>query len=188
MTFRLVILLNTVQPSDRTYKPSMLIEVGLDQIQLVLDADTLCRAFRFLADKTDDRMLGDLDARWLSGDWRDCVLREMWTQSSFVMDYGMFLQPIPESWLDDSYLISSERINVTARTTQLELRVPAAVHQDVRSSDIIVTVKQMTTILSSALPRSFLGGKISGPSDDMTSPKDVSFPNDPGDISYQLIT
>jgi hypothetical protein len=72
----------------------------------------------------------------------------------------------------------------------VEIKIPSAVHDNLRACDIAMKWKETTCVISSALPRTFLSGKI-GNSITGDACKDsekgvIDFPNDPSDICFQL--
>ena len=159
-------------------------EMGVDEVDLVLDSNVCCRASRFVLNENGE----GLDARWHSGDWTDELTVDMLQRPSKTLDLDDYLQETKEIFLDDNFMISSDLFNVTARLTNVELRVPAAVEENVRSCDILVELKETTFVVSSALPRTFLSGKIGSSvnGDDLEKKGIIDFPNDQSDIAYSL--
>jgi hypothetical protein len=160
-------------------------EVGIDQFEILLDSDAWCRALRFVMNEDG----GGFDLRWHSGDWGKLLTTEILVDPTCPLDLDVCVQPTKEILLDENYMISSDLFNVTAKITNVEMRVPAAVQKDVRSCDIVVQLKETMVVVSSALPRTFLSGKIGASIRGDESQNDVliDFPNDPSDICYSLV-
>lgn len=159
-------------------------EIGIDQFDVLLDAEAWCRALRFLMNEDG----GGFDPRWHSGDWTELLTTDMLVAPSQPLNLEDHIQPTKEIFLDENYMISSDLLNVTARITNVEVRIPAAVHQDVRSCDLIINLSETMIVVSSALPRTFLSGKIGTSIRGDESKRDVriEFPNDASDICYTL--
>lgn len=105
------------------------------------------------------------------------------------LDLKEHLQHKKQLFLDENEMVSSDLLNVTARVSNVSLRVPSAVEKDVRSCDILVDVGEVMLVVSSALPRTFLTGKIGlsvfGDESSRDGPS-IVFPNDPSDVCYEL--
>eukprot|EP00957_Ditylum_brightwellii_P187796 14299235-Ditylum_brightwellii.AAC.1 len=135
-------------------------------------------------EKVENMVGGGIDARWSSGDWSDCITTEMLVTPCEILKLDHHIQPIPEFVLDENSMLSSDLFNVTARIVEFDIRVPAPVHKDVRSSDVVVSLEDMMFIVSAALPRSFLTGRICGLSNRNMTMEDIEFPHDASDICY----
>lgn len=98
------------------------------------------------------------------------------------------VQPVKQLFLDENEFPSSDLFNVTSRVKNIGLRIPAAILDDVRSCDITMELKETMLTISSALPRTFLSGKIGNSvyGEDATVPGLIDFPNDPSDVAYVL--
>lgn len=171
-------------PDSNEEELHVLHEVGTDRFEIVLDSQSWCRAIRFALNEND----GGFDPRWHSGDWSDRLTPKMLISSSHLLNLDECVQPSPQIFLDENELPSSDLFNVTARLTHVDLRIPAALTDDVRSCDIILKMDEAMLIISSALPRNFLSGKI-GSSVNGENVKQkglIEFPNDPSDLVYAL--
>jgi hypothetical protein len=161
-------------------------DVGLDHFNVVMDCDSWCRVIRFALNEGG---VG-FDPRWYSGDWAELLTRDMMVHPNSPLELEQHIQPRRQLFLDENEFISSDLFNVNARVTNCEVRVPAAIQQNVRSCDIVVTVDETLLTVSSGLPRTFLSGKIGSSisGDDISSDKAgvIDFPNDPSDIAYEL--
>lgn len=171
---------------DSSLPPMSLLEIGTNEFDIVLDADAWCRSFSFLLNEQG----GGFDPRWTTGDWTEVLSPDMLKDPSAPLQLDEHLQIAKQVFLDDNFMLSSDRFNITARFSNFELRVPAAVKENIRSCDILIQLQETTIVMSSALPRTFLNGKIgnsiSGDGND--SEVAVDFPNDPSDVAYSLIS
>lgn len=156
-------------------------EMGIDRFDIVLDSDSWCRAVRFALNEEG----GGFDPRWHSGDWSEYLTVEMLQHPHIPLDLENHLQVTKQLLLDENFMISSDLFNVTARVTNTEVRIPAAVHENARSCDIIIKCDETMLVVSSALPRTFLSGKI-GNAINGDEKGLIDFPNDPSDIAYTL--
>ena len=90
---------------------SFLNEVGMDRIDVILDAEAYCRALSFLMNGEEG-----IDKRLFSGDWREWTSPDMFVSpvpSGVIPSLEPYLQPMPELFLDENHLISSELFNLT---------------------------------------------------------------------------
>lgn len=135
---------------------TVLHEIGVDEIDIVLDTDVIFRVVSFF--------LGDcgngFDPRWHTGDWTDILTPEMLRRSSETLQLDNYIQEQKQVFLDENYMISSDLFNVTARFSNVELRIPASIEDSLRACDIVLKWKETTFVVSSALPRTILTGKI----------------------------
>lgn len=159
-------------------------EIGVDKFDIVLDMHAWCRAVRFALNEDG----GGFDSRWHTGDWTKSLKPDMLTSPKAPLNLDDCLQPTKQLFLDENELISSDLFNVTAKVTNVDVRVPAPIHEDARSCDIVIRMDETMLIVSSALPRTFLSGKIGSSiyGDDAKSKGIIDFPNDPSDIAYVL--
>lgn len=159
-------------------------EIGMDQFDVLVDTDAWCRALRFAMNEGGN----GFDHRWHSGDWADELTTNMLVDPSSPLNLEDHLQPKKELFLDENLMISSDLMNITARIMNVEVRVPAAIQKDVRSCDIILKVSETMLVVSSALPRTFLTGKIGASihGEGAVSGGKIDFPNDPSDLCYSL--
>jgi len=159
-------------------------EVGIDHFDIVLDTCALCRALRFALNEDG----GGFDARSHTGDWSRALSRDMLVDPSTPLNLEDCLQPTKQLFLDENEFISSDLFNVTARMTDVTIRVPAAIKEDVRSCDIVVRMDETMLVVSSALPRTFLSGKIGSSiyGEEAKKKGIIDFPNDPSDVAYVL--
>jgi hypothetical protein len=160
-------------------------EIGIDQFDVLMDSDAWFRVFCFMMNEEGN----GFDARWHSGDWSDELTTDMLVNPTQPLNLSDHLQQTKELFLDENAMVSSDLMNVTARIINMEVRVPAAIREDVRSCDIIVAVSEIMLVVSSALPRTFLTGKIGASIHCDGSIKQnvpIDFPNDPSDLCYSL--
>jgi hypothetical protein len=159
-------------------------EMGIDRFDIILDSDSCCRAVRFALNEEG----GGFDSRWHSGDWSEYLTVEMLQHPNIPLDLEKHLQVTKQILLDQNFMISSDLFNVTARVTNTEVRIPAAVHENARSCDIVLKCDETMLVVSSALPRTFLSGKIGNSINGDNSDEKglIDFPNDPSDIAYAL--
>jgi hypothetical protein len=164
--------------------PKVFHEVGIDKVEVILDVESWWRIARFVLNQSD----GGYDRRLHSGDWSDILTVDMLPNPDCVLNMDDHLQPTPQIFLDDNFMISSDLFNATLRLTNVDVRIPAAVNENIRSCDVIMEAKETTVTITSALPRIFLSGKlgnsISG--DNVKEKGVIDFPNDPSDIAYAL--
>lgn len=169
---------------ETTYK--VLHEIGVDEMDVVLDTDAIFRLFKFFLDEEGKHF----DPRWHTGDWTDILTTDMLQYPTEILRLDEYLQQPKDIFLDENSMISSDLFNVTARLTNVDVRIPASVQDNLRSCDIILKWKETTLVVSSALPRTFLSGKIGNSiTGDARKDKDkgvIDFPNDPSDICYVL--
>jgi hypothetical protein len=164
---------------------SVLHELGMEHFDVVFDSISWCRAIRFVFDTPG----GGFDPRWHSGDWESCLTSDMLAKStSAPLNLEDFLQQSKQLFLDDNEFLSSDLFNVTARIKRVDVRIPAAIHDDVRSCDIVLKLDEGMLVVSSALPRTFLSGKLGSSvyGDDLVTKGVIDFPNDPSDVAYVL--
>ncbi|GKY99775.1 hypothetical protein MPSEU_000931400 [Mayamaea pseudoterrestris] len=159
-------------------------EVGIDQFDLVVDGHSYARVMQFFLNVVG----GGFDTRVASGDWTGSMSHDMLLQSGVPLDLEVCIQPRKEIMLDENDFISSDLFNVTARITEMVLRIPAAISDDIRSCDILMRLGEVTFVVSSALPRTLLSGRIGSSvfGDDAIDMDAIDFPNDPSDVPYSL--
>jgi hypothetical protein len=172
------------EPEGSKEAIQVLHEIGVDKFDVVLDTHAWCRAIRFALNE-DGR---GFDPRWHTGDWTDSLKPDMLANPKAPLNLDDCLQPTKQLFLDENELISSDLFNVTARITNVDVRVPAPIHEDARSCDIVIRMDETMLVISSALPRTFLSGKIGSSiyGDDAKTKGVIDFPNDPSDIAYVL--
>ena len=159
-------------------------EIGIDKFEIILDSDAWCRSICFALNEKG----GGFDPRMHSGDWSDCMTRDMLLHPNAPLELENHLQSVKQVFLDENLMLSSDLLNITSRVTNLEIRIPAAVQENAHSCDILVKLDETILVVSSALPRTFLSGKIgtSINGDDPSQKAIIDFPNDPSDIAYAL--
>jgi hypothetical protein len=168
--------------SDMT-NPKLVHEVGVDEVEVVLDAESWWRVARFALNDSGD----GYDPRLHSGDWSDILSVEMLQNPTCALNLDEHLQDIKQLFLDENFMISSDLFNATLRFTNIDMRIPAAVKENIRACEVVVELNEATVTVTSALPRTFLIGKIGNSiSDDMKEKGIIDFPNDPSDIAYAL--
>eukprot|EP00934_Nitzschia_sp_Nitz4_P008098 Nitzschia sp. Nitz4//scaffold135_size62275//54221//61276//NITZ4_006357-RA/size62275-snap-gene-0.60-mRNA-1//-1//CDS//3329535584//8088//frame0 len=173
-----------LDPENGFLSCRVLHEVGLDEFDVVLDAETWCRVLRFLVHADG----GGYDSRWHTGDWSDALEPTMFVDPSKPINLEDHIQVAKQIFLDDNYMISSDLFNVTARCSNIEFRIPAAIKENARSCDVVAQVDETTMVVNSALPRTFLSGKIGNSisGDALKEKGTIDFPNDPSDVAYIL--
>jgi hypothetical protein len=173
------------QEYETKYK--VLHELGLNEMDIVLDTDIFYRMARFFLNQEGQWCF---DPRWHSGEWTELLFPEMLQNPNEVLDLDEYLQEPRQIFLDENSMISSDLFNVTARLTNVEMKIPASVQDNLRACDIAMKWKEITLVVSSALPRTFLSGKIGNSiaGDARNDPEKgvIDFPNDPSDICYEL--
>eukprot|EP00980_Cylindrotheca_fusiformis_P029738 scaffold23803_cov132-Cylindrotheca_fusiformis.AAC.2 len=160
--------------SDTT-KPKYLHEVGVDQVELVLDVESWWRVAKFMLNESG----GGYDSRIHSGDWSEILTMEM-LQNPMSLNIQDHLQDLPQLFLDENFMISSDMFNATLRFTNIGMRIPAAIRESIRACTLAVEVTEATVTVTSALPRTFLNGKVGNVGEN----GNIDFPNDPSDIPY----
>ena len=159
-------------------------EVGVDQVEFLVDAPSWCRILSFAVNERG----GGFDPRWHSGNWSRELSPEMLVSPSSPLDLDACLQTTKQIFLDENEFISSDLFNLTARLTRLETRVAACIHKDVKSCDIVTRLDEVMLLVSSALPRTMLSGRIGNSvnGDDSQKKGIIEFPNDETDVAYEL--
>jgi hypothetical protein len=160
-------------------------EMGGDEIEIILDTDVFVRITRFIINMDGE----GFDPRWDTGDWSDLLTPDMLHHPSETLHLYECLQECTQLFLDENLMISSDLFNVTARFSNVAMRIPSAVQDSLRSSDIILKWKETTFVVSSDLPRTFLTGRIgnsiSGDARQDNEKGIIDFPNDPSDLCYR---
>ncbi|KAG7352504.1 chorein or VPS13 related protein [Nitzschia inconspicua] len=177
---------DSLAPGEYETKYKVLHEMGLDEMDIVLDTDVFHRIVRFFLNEDG---VG-FDPRWHTGDWSELFTPEMLHHPNEILDLDECLQEPKLIFLDENSMVSSDLFNVTARLTNVEMKIPAAVQDNLRSCDIAMKWKETTLVVSSALPRTFLTGKICNSytreGGEKSDKNNIDFPNDPSDICYAL--
>lgn len=164
--------------------PKFIHEVGVDEVELTLDAESWWRVARFGLNEAG----GGYDPRIHSGDWSDILAVEMLQNPSSPLNLDDHVQDMKELFLDENYMISSDLFNATLRFSNITMYIPAAVKESIRACAVVVELTEATVTVTSALPRTFLSGKIGNSisGDGVREKGIVDFPNDPSDIAYEL--
>lgn len=173
---------NVSQSSEEEIQ--VLHELGIEHFDVVFDSQSLDRAVRLALNETD----GGFDPRWQTGDWSSALTTDMLATPNLPLNLDDCVQSVKQLFLDENEFPSSDLFNVTARVSNVEMRLPAAILDNVRSCDVIVKLSEAMLVVSSALPRTFLSGRI-GTSVNGEEAKNkglIDFPNDPNDVAYQL--
>ena len=158
-------------------------EVGIDQFEVVADADAWSRILHFALNIQG----GGFDERYFSGDWSKLLTKDMLIRPDDPLILDDHVQPAKQIFLDDNEFISSDLFNVTARISKVCLRIPAAIREDLRSCDIVARFGEAMLVVSSALPRTFLSGRIGASSNGRPGDEDdIDFPNDKSDVVFAL--
>ena len=165
-------------------KIQVLHEIGVDRVDFAVEAPSWCRILSFVVNEQG----GGFDARWHSGDWSNDLSPRMLVSPSAPLDLDDCLQKTKQLFLDENDFISSDLLNLTARLTQVETRIPACIHQDIKSCDIVMKLDEVMLLVSSALPRTMLSGRIGNSvnGDDLQTKGIIEFPNDRTDVAYEL--
>lgn len=162
--------------ASETQEEEMMVlnEVGVDQFDIVLDSNAWCRALRF-AMNVDG---GGYDPRWHSGDYSEYLTTDMMLHPSVPLKLEDCVQSTKQFFLDENDFVSSDLFNATLRVTNVSLRIPAAINDDLRACDILVKSNEIMLTISSALPRTLVH----------TDEKNeaIEFPNDPSDAVFAL--
>ena len=159
-------------------------EAGIDDFEIVLDSGPWSRIVRFVANEAG----GGFDRRWSSGDWSKELNSSMLLRPSQRLNLEEHLQPTKQIFLDENQFISSDLFNVTCRMTKVGMRIPACVQESLTASAIVLNMDEGMLVVSSALPRTMLSGRIgtSINGDDVHTKGVINFPNDQSDVAYQL--
>ncbi len=160
-------------------------EIGGDEIEVVLDTDVILRMTKLILNADGE----GFDPRWDTGDWSEYLTSDMLCYPSETLLLDDYLQDYATLFLDENMMISSDLFNVTARFSNVVIRIPSVVQDSLRSCDIIVKCKEATFVVSSDLPRTFLTGRIgnsiSGEAQEDSEEGIIDFPNDPSDVCYR---
>lgn len=151
-------------------------EIGVDQVDIVLDSSAWCRALRFALNVEG----GGFDPRWHSGDYSEYMTADMLLHPSVPLRLEDCLQSSKQFFLDENDFPSSDLFNATVRSTNICFRVPAAISEDIRSCDILIRSSEVMLTISSALPRTLVHEDVA------TQGDSIEFPNDPSDVVYTL--
>lgn len=159
-------------------------EVGIEQFKIVADAYAWTRILRFALNIES----GGFEERWYTGDWTDSLTTDMLLQPNEPLNLNEHLQPTKQIFLDDNFFVSSDLFNATARISDVVIRTPAAIDSDLRSCDVIFKFDELMLVVSSALPRTFLSGKVGSAvfGEGSNEKCQIDFPNDPTDVVYQI--
>lgn len=161
-------------------------EAGVAHLAIVLDCDSWCRALRFAMNSSGE----GFDARWYTGDWTAILTTEMLVHPNEALELDNYIQPRAQLFLDENEFISSDLFNLKAVANDFEFRIPAAIHQNVRSCDLVVSIDETSLTISSDLPRPQKSGIIGKAKNENETNdaenEEIGFPNDPSDISYEF--
>ena len=156
--------------------PFLVHEIGINDIELILDSKlvypSLCHKWKDIR----------LDPRWYSGEWTESFKPEIMKvkQSSFnLQDH---IQPVqPSGNIFDFFS------NATVQGNTISLKIPAAITEDIHTSDIHLTLDGLMIIVSAELPRDFLDGKITGYNGNAMKLNEehiIIYPNNQNDLCY----
>ncbi|EJK75579.1 hypothetical protein THAOC_02693, partial [Thalassiosira oceanica] len=122
------------------------------------------------------------DNRWMTGRWHEDLSNDM-VEASKTGKFGFLdhLQPLPSLYSSKkgySDPLSSELRNFTGHLGSIVVRLPnpRVRLSAFRMAEVVLGIKEITIIVSSELPSSFLGGTI------QTESASPTYPNDPRDI------
>jgi len=178
--------INFIHKVSEPNKDEILVEneIGVDQFHITVDSQPWCRAVRFGLNEDG----GGFDPRWHTGDWADCLSVNAMINPLEPLILSDHCQVIDQIFLDDNEFISSDLFNITARISRLSMELPAFVERDIMSCNMLLELEELMIMVSSALPRTFLTGRIGSSirGDRKEGDKDIHFPNDPSDICYFL--
>jgi len=171
-----------MQSSD----PFLTHELGLNNIEIALHSDPVYNAVCLLWNK-DSRY----DPRWHSGNWNDLLSSEVKLNGDLI-NWNEHLQPASPPTDMIAFFA-----HATVQGHNMYLKVPAAVQEDMTNSDIIISLDELMIIVSSALPRDFLDGRITGYTNKFTNIQKtdenkemegysdkIAFPNELHDFCY----
>ena len=88
-------------------------DLGIDQMNVIMDCECWCRTLRFLLNEHG----GGFDGRWNSGNWTEQLTPEMLVHPSAPLELEDHLQPLKLFYLDEHEFISSDLFHVNARIT-----------------------------------------------------------------------
>eukprot|EP00557_Chaetoceros_sp_GSL56_P010386 CAMPEP_0176478374 /NCGR_PEP_ID=MMETSP0200_2-20121128/1149_1 /TAXON_ID=947934 /ORGANISM="Chaetoceros sp., Strain GSL56" /LENGTH=1917 /DNA_ID=CAMNT_0017874301 /DNA_START=31 /DNA_END=5784 /DNA_ORIENTATION=+ len=144
-------------------------EIGINDVNITILPSLLIRLQQLVEQGSKD-----VDERWFSGNWgREAKIDNM--------DKYIYIPPSGNSLFSG---VSPRNINVTARLSAVEVVVPPAKDTDDEQNYLLLTIPDITFLVSSSLPRMFL-------SEDIPNKDDFSFygktllPNEYIDSVYQ---
>ena len=149
-------------------------ELGINNIQLIIDSDPIYRAVCHLW-KKDSRY----NPRWHTGNWTDVLSPEILKMKPHLFKWEEYVQPLhsSESMID---FFS----NATIAGKNICAKIPAGIKEDLHNSDIIVSLGEIMVIVNTHLPRDILDGKITGYTGVKQQKENITYPNDPSDLCY----
>ena len=126
-------------------KPKVLNEMGIDGLEVLLDVQSWFRILKFAQHQAG----GGYDSRLLSGDWSELLTTEMMKDeigSEFILDNH--LQHIKQLYFDESFTISSDLFNATLRFSNIALRIPATIEENIQACDLLTELKEATVVVT----------------------------------------
>lgn len=126
-------------------KPKVLNEIGMDGLEVLLDVQSWFRILKFAQHQAG----GGYDSRILSGDWSGLLTTEMMKDeigSKFILDNH--LQHIKQLYFDESFTISSDLFNATLRFSNIALRIPATIEENIQACDLLTELKEATVVVT----------------------------------------
>jgi hypothetical protein len=162
----------------------VLLEVGIDRFEAILDSLVLSRVLKFLFLQSTD----GYDPRWYSGDWTKELTTDILVNPASPLILSNCIQGHADAFHHENEMISSDLMNITAKLSGITLRIPAAAPFDVRACDIILSITELMLVVKSDLPKSLFCGKIGSSRKGEESHHDtkINFPNDPSDICFGI--
>jgi hypothetical protein len=158
---------------DDPVKWMIFAEMGLDQLDIVMDTKAWCRIFRYTFMTAD----GGFDSRWWSGDYGKHIVSDMLLHPNDDFNVKDCLQTPKHDVLDESYFPSSDLLNATIRITHFHFCIPGSECNDIRSFDVHIRSDEIVVKTSSELPRTLVNE---------VHTSQIEFPHDPSDIGFTL--
>ena len=106
---------------DEDDKYMVLHEMGVDEMDIVLDTSAFQRMSEFFLGKNGK----PLDPRWQTGDWTDFITPNMLSEPSETLVLDDYLQHPKLILLDENFMPSSDLFNITTKFTNVEMKIPA---------------------------------------------------------------
>jgi hypothetical protein len=150
---------------------SMLHEIGMNAIELTVYPEIVGRAMSLFWKHAEDKF----EYRWFSGEWQEALPKNV------NINIEQCIQPLPEV-ITKEFELSTEFINITMKLADLRIKIPAPPSIDLRRScDIVLAFDEISFILASALPRTFLSQDIF----DFDGNENNSLPESESDVRIQ---
>jgi len=151
--FGLKTTLDSTMDGSRGVRCTM--EIGVENIELELACHTLLRVMRL-----QSAIRSIYDVRWISGSWESSLTSAMILRPSEKLVLSDHLQGLSSLTHISSGFSLSRDFGLTTRVNGMKARLSAVSKYDVGSADILMSVKEILIVLSSALPKSLLSGMV----------------------------